>query len=101
MWKRRQYRPAWLWSVIEVLKESKQIAKDIQIKCDVAGGGNSRGAHNCRNCDHQILKAIKSFSLSQNVKEFDNLDCECKEKWYDQLDIENLSFGSLVDFPGG
>ncbi|RLI63915.1 MAG: TIGR01210 family radical SAM protein [Candidatus Asgardarchaeum californiense] len=101
LWKRRQYRPAWLWSIIEVLKESKRIAKDIQIKCDVAGGGNSRGAHNCRNCDHQILKAIKSFSLSQNVKEFDNLDCECKEKWYDQLDIENLSFGSLVDFPGG
>jgi hypothetical protein len=97
LWKRKQYRPAWLWSVVEILKTSKKIARDVRIKCDIVGGGSIRGAHNCKSCDRKVLEAISSFSLSQNTKAFKDLDCECKEKWLDQLDIENIGFGSLVD----
>jgi radical SAM enzyme (TIGR01210 family) len=97
LWKRKQFRPAWLWSVVEILKKSKRIAGDIQVKCDIAGGGNIRGAHNCKECDHVFLNAISSFSLSQKINLFKNLDCSCKDKWLDQLDIEDLGFGSLID----
>jgi len=100
LWKRRQYRPAWLWSVVEILKTSKKIAGDIQIKCDVVGGGSIRGAHNCKICNRGFLDSIAKFSLSQNTKVFENLDCECKERWLDQLDIGDLGFGSLVDMAG-
>jgi len=96
LWKRRQFRPAWLWSVVEILKQSKQIT-DAHIKCDIAGGGNIRGAHNCKTCDRKILDAIADFSLSQDTKVFNDLDCDCKQNWLDQLDIENLGFGSLVN----
>ncbi len=99
LWKRKQYRSAWLWSIVEILKQSKKTT-DARIKCDIAGGGSIRGAHNCRECDRKFLDAIAEFSLSQNVKVFNDLDCECKEKWLDQLDIENLSFGSFVNFSG-
>ena len=99
LWKRKQYRPAWLWSVVELLKQSKKLT-DAHIKCDIAGGGSMRGAHNCRSCDHMFLDAIADFSLSQDTKVFEDLDCECKETWLDQLDIENVSFGSFVDFSG-
>jgi hypothetical protein len=97
LWKRDQYRPAWLWSVVEYLRQSKKIT-DAHVKCDVVGGGSMRGAHNCGSCDRMVLDAIARFSLSQNTVAFNNLECSCKEQWRDQLDSENLSFGSLVDY---
>jgi len=100
LWKRREYRPPWLFSIVEILKESKEIASNLRIKCDIAGGGNIRGAHNCRDCDRKFLDAITDFSLNQKTKVFDNLDCKCREKWLDQLDLEGLSFGSCANMYG-
>lgn len=97
LWKRDQYRPPWLWSVVEILKQH-QAHSEVHIKCDTVGGGNARGAHNCGACDRKILSAIGQFSLSQKHSLFNGLTCECKEKWHDQLDLENLSFGSFPDF---
>jgi radical SAM enzyme (TIGR01210 family) len=97
LWKRNQYRPPWLWSIVEYLQQSKNIT-DAYVKCDVVGGGSRRGAHNCGICDHKVLNAIEEFSLTQKDDVFKDLTCDCKEKWRDQLDLESLSFGSLVDF---
>ena len=97
LWNRGMYRPAWLFSVVEILKKSKELAKNIRIKCDIAGGGSIRGAHNCRECDAQFLKTISDFSLSQDTNVFNNLNCSCHDKWLDQLDVENLGFGSHID----
>jgi len=100
LWKRREYRPPWLFSVVEILKESKKITNNVLLKCDISGGGSIRGPHNCKSCDKNYLKAISDFSLSQKINVFNNLNCECKEKWLDQLDLEELSFGSLVNMYG-
>jgi radical SAM enzyme (TIGR01210 family) len=99
-WKRKQFRSAWLWSVVEILKTGKKVIGKKRIQCDIAGGGSIRGAHNCTTCDDKFLDAIADFSLMQDVKVFENLNCNCKEKWLDQLDIEDLTFGSIVDFSG-
>lgn len=99
LWRRKEYSPPWFWSVVEVLKESKKnIGKNnVLLKCDIAGGGNIRGAHNCKECDNKFLKSINDFSLKQDPCVFDNLSCECKNKWMDQLEIEDLSFGSIIN----
>jgi radical SAM enzyme (TIGR01210 family) len=97
LWKRNHYRPPWLWSIVEFLRQSNNIT-DTFVKCDVVGGGSMRGAHNCSSCDNTVLNAIEEFSLTQKQNVFHGLTCDCKEKWHDQLDLENLSFGSLVDF---
>jgi hypothetical protein len=97
LWRRGQYRPAWLWSVVEFLQQSKD-STDALVKCDVVGGGSKRGAHNCGACDRKVLSAIEQFSLTQQKNAFVGLSCDCQEKWRDQLDMENLSFGSCVDF---
>ena len=34
LWKRRQFRPAWLWSVVEILKTSKKIFPNTMIASD-------------------------------------------------------------------
>jgi len=100
LWKRKKYRPAWLFSIVEILKESKKIVGNLRIKCDIVGGGNIRGAHNCEFCDSKFLNAISEFSLLQDTDIFNKLDCNCKEKWLDQLDIEDLGFGSLSNMYG-
>jgi hypothetical protein len=100
LWKRNRYRPSWLYSVIQILKESKKIAPDLSIKCDISGGGKPRGPHNCINCDKVYLKQIADFSLNQDIKMFKDLECECKEKWQDQIELEKFGFGSLVNMYG-
>ena len=97
LWNRKRYRPPWLFSIVKILEESKKIAPDVFIKCDISGGGSIRGAHNCRTCDNKYLKTVSDFSLSQDYKIFKGLDCNCKENWLDLLDIEDLTFGSVVD----
>jgi len=100
LWKRREYRPPWLFSVVEILKESKKLTNNVLLKCDISGGGSIRGPHNCKPCDKSYLKAISDFSLNQELKVFNNLNCECKEKWLDQIDMEELGFGSFTNMYG-
>jgi radical SAM enzyme (TIGR01210 family) len=100
LWRRQQYRPPWLFSIVEILTEGKRILGDKIIKSDIAGGGSIRGAHNCKECDKKYLKAVSNFSLIQDVRTFKDLDCSCKDKWMDQLDLEDLGFGSLVNMYG-
>ncbi len=96
LWRREQYRPPWLFSIVQILIDGKKILGDKRIKCDVVGGGNIRGAHNCGQCDGNYIQAISDFSLKQDPSIFNNLKCSCYDKWLDQLDLEDLGFGSLV-----
>ncbi len=100
LWKRGQYRPPWLFSIIQILEEGKKILRDKIIKCDIVAGGTTRGAHNCTKCDKDYLRAISDFSLKQNINVFKNIECNCSEKWLDQIDLEDLSFGSFTNIYG-
>jgi radical SAM enzyme (TIGR01210 family) len=97
LWQRKQYRPSWLYTIIEILKKSKKNSKNLRLKCDIAGGGSIRGAHNCRNCDKEFLDLISIFSIKNDLSLFNDVSCNCYDKWQDQIDFENLGFGSLVD----
>lgn len=92
LWRRGDYRPPWLWSVVEILKRSRQeIKKSINIICDPVGGGKRRGAHNCRACDENVIQAIREFSLTQNVDVLGNLTCDCFATWMHVLEHEDFS----------
>jgi len=98
LWKRNQYRAPWLWSIIDILSQSKKIVQNTRLQCDISGGGKSRGAHNCFHCDTSFLKQITQFSLNQDPSIFQDLTCSCNEIWKDQLELESFSFGSIPDF---
>ncbi|RLF38086.1 MAG: TIGR01210 family radical SAM protein [Thermoplasmata archaeon] len=95
LWKRKEYRPPWLWSVIETIREIKKLG-NVEIKCDVTGKGSRRGAHNCKKCSNKILDIIKEFSLKQDLGVFEGAQCDCKYLWEDLLDLEMYSYGELV-----
>ncbi|HVL48703.1 MAG TPA: archaeosine biosynthesis radical SAM protein RaSEA [Candidatus Thermoplasmatota archaeon] len=94
LWTRGQYRPPWLWSVVEVLKRAKE-ATSTPVKSDPVAGGKHRGAHNCGTCDDHVLAAIQAFNVSQDVRVFSSLACACQETWRDVLDLEGFHQGPI------
>jgi radical SAM enzyme (TIGR01210 family) len=90
LWQNGEYRPAWLWSVVEVLKQSSKL-NGTRVMSSPTAGGTKRGAHNCGDCDKEVLLAIEEFSQSQDVSVLENLNCTCKELWNDILKTENIA----------
>lgn len=92
LWTRGNYRPPWLWSVLEVLREASSISDGwMKIVCDPVAGGKRRGAHNCGKCDNDIVEAIREFSLSQDPVVLDHLTCDCISQWEHALKHEDFS----------
>ncbi|MFB6111796.1 MAG: archaeosine biosynthesis radical SAM protein RaSEA [Halobacteriaceae archaeon] len=73
------YRPPWLWSVAEILKQTAET--DAIVVSDPVGHGSDRGPHNCGECDDRVQTAIKDFDLRQDPDVFDEVDCECRATW--------------------
>jgi radical SAM enzyme (TIGR01210 family) len=73
------YRPPWLWSVAEVLESTADA--DAIVVSDPVGGGESRGPHNCGECDEVVERAIKDFDLRQDPAVFGEVDCDCRHTW--------------------
>ena len=83
LYRNREYRPPWLWSLVEMLE---RIHDDIaesgaRIIVHPTAGGRPRGAHNCGSCDADVVAAIERYSVSADIREFANLDCQCRGVW--------------------
>jgi hypothetical protein len=78
-WKRRAYRPPYLWSILTLLA-----AAPVHVTCDPLGGGQKRGPHNCGTCDYEIVKGIRDFSLNGDrdlIGALLDIACRCKNEW--------------------
>ncbi|WP_456471745.1 archaeosine biosynthesis radical SAM protein RaSEA [Methanocaldococcus sp.] len=82
-YKKGEYEPPFLWSVVEVLKNVKKGL----VRCDTSGFGTLRGASNRCQCDKKIIEAIKKFNLTQD-KSYLEVDCKCKDFWKIFLETE-------------
>jgi len=94
LWRRNLYRPPWLWSAVEVLRKVSN--EGMEIISDPVAAGSIRGPHNCGRCDRKVEKAIRNFSLSQNVEDL-NVSCDCIHIWRRVLEFENYSRIPLVE----
>jgi len=90
LWRNGEYRPPWLWSVVEILQEASNI-DGVRVMSSPTGGGTRRGANNCGTCDREVLRAIEEFSLSQDSSILENLDCECRVQWREILNVEGFA----------
>jgi radical SAM enzyme (TIGR01210 family) len=88
-WKKGDYRPPWIWSLMEVMKKCAGNVS-ARLMSSPSGGGTQRGVHNCGTCDASALGAVESFSFSQNIKEIDRISCDCKRLWNESMDSETL-----------
>ena len=88
LFRNREYRPPWLWSLVEMLE---QVHDDVskagaRIIVHPTAGGRIRGAHNCGACDMDIVAAIERYSVSADIGEFAGQDCDCKRVWRTEVD---------------
>ncbi|RMF90109.1 MAG: TIGR01210 family radical SAM protein [Methanobacteriota archaeon] len=88
LWRRGEYRPPWLWSLVEVLKEITDADPGVPVLSHPTAAGKPRGAHNCGACDQTVAEAIKEFSITQDPGHLEGLDCRCKKHWKDYLLLE-------------
>ena len=87
LYRNKEYRPPWLWSLVEMIKQAH--VKTSEIGCRVivhpTAGGKVRGAHNCGSCDVEVVAAIERYSVSGEISEFHGIDCSCKSHWRAEL----------------
>ncbi len=92
LWTHGQYRPPWLWTLVEVLKTTRtKIDESVPIICDPVAAGRARGVHNCGRCDSRITEAIREFSIDQNPDTLAELECGCINLWHHVLEHEDIS----------
>jgi len=92
LWSRGEYRPPWLWTVLEILRQSSSSSGDsVRIVCDPVAAGRIRGTHNCGVCDEAVSQAIHEFSLVQDASVLEGLDCSCLSEWEHVLEHEDSS----------
>ena len=68
LWARGDYRPPWLWSLLEVLREGSKVS-ECRVFSSPSGGGTPRGVHNCEKCDKKDLGGGTRFRLCSEVGE--------------------------------
>ncbi len=90
LYRRGRYRPPWLWSVVEALREGAARRGTSRLVSFPTAGGLARGPHNCGECDARVLAAIEEASLSQEFGPLEGLVCSCQRRWQATRDLEPL-----------
>jgi len=100
IWKLGLYRPPWLNTVIHVVKNLINYAKDKKsvVVCDPVAPGSPRGAHSCnKKCDKLLNKVLEKMVLSQSA-DIDIPEC-CEKEWKKFIEEEyakqDLSYGNI------
>ena len=75
LFRNKEYRPPWLWSLVEMILRSHEHLGDESCRIIVhpTAGGKIRGAHNCGQCDSEVVAAIERYSVSGDTEEFSHL----------------------------
>lgn len=82
LWRTGQYRPPWMWSVVEVLNRTRELAPHIM--CHPVAVGKYRGIRNgnCK-CTFVLAKKIQEYSVTNDTIVH---ACECKNQWEKEME---------------
>lgn len=86
LYKEGNYRPPWLWSVVEVLKSLRETG--MPVVSLITASGKKRGAHNGHACDRKFSDGIRRYSETLDYSHLDQLQCGCYEDWKNFVDTE-------------
>lgn len=87
--KKKCFRVPWLWSLISILKETHSMGT-IFVGGEVFLPLPKETAHNCSICTAQVRDKLNKFNETQDIKLFDNLDCDCISDWKKDLDRREI-----------
>jgi radical SAM enzyme (TIGR01210 family) len=87
LFRKNLYRPPWLWSIIEVIRQLPP-GKEVRVGGIVVYPRPVQVAYNCDRCTGRIQKKLQEYNLIQDRKIFDDLQCTCKNLWRDELNAD-------------
>ncbi|MBI32153.1 MAG: TIGR01210 family radical SAM protein [Euryarchaeota archaeon] len=94
----REYRPPWLWSLVEMIKNvhddvqpvsAENASEGCRIIVHPTAAGMVRGSRNCGECDREVAAAIERYSVSADIHDFDDIECECQNVWKNEIQLDN------------
>lgn len=80
MFREKKFTPPWLWSIIEVVKRT-YFLDHIHLGGFQDNPPPIATPANCDQCTEKIKKIFQRFRETNEIKLFDNLDCNCKKDW--------------------
>jgi len=75
-----EYRPPWLWSVVEVVRRIAPRGP-VQVGLSDEGRNPQRAAHNCDRCSVRVREALATFNLDRESGPLTELSCNCRADW--------------------
>jgi radical SAM enzyme (TIGR01210 family) len=108
----REYRPPWLWSLVEMIKNVHEDVRPVSAENASSGcriivhptaAGMIRGSHNCGQCDQEVAAAIERYSVSADLIEFNGIECSCQMNWKNEIELDGalpLPLGMNLDRRG-
>jgi hypothetical protein len=91
------YHLPWLWSIIEVIKQTSHLGKVLVGLFKFYPSPDSVPS-NCDTCNNQIMNAIIKYNRTLKIEPFDQLYCECAEEWKEVLNGSNDFYKNLMNF---
>lgn len=92
LWRRGSYQPPWMWSILEIIKKTRESLK-IPIIMDTSGFGSRRGPYNCKKCNKKLKSLIIHSNLDQSIPE--EFECQCKSKWEADVNYSHLNRSNI------
>lgn len=87
--KKNLFKPPWLWSVVEVIKDSKKYGEVVVGSFFESPAGSLPS--NCKKCSQRVTKALFRHNISQDFDELKRLDCDCKKVWEREINSLRLN----------
>lgn len=90
LWKKKMYKPPWLWSVLEAVKK---LPRSLRERVIIKGMFRAMPepllyARNCELCTQTVIDSIGRFDLTGDYEHLAELEdiCECKNIWAEEMD---------------
>jgi len=84
LWKKGSYKPPWIWSLIEIINNTRKTLK-IPTIMDTSGLGTPRGPYNCKKCNMKLKKLIIESNLTQKTIPW--IKCDCYRNWIAEKEL--------------
>ncbi len=96
MFKNDLFKPPWLWSIIEVVKRS-EIKGKLLIGMFKFYPSPEHVPQNCPKCSEKVIEAFKKFNQTFDKGVFDEINCECKKKWEEEVNQIQPPFSEVLN----
>lgn len=93
------YNPPYIWSIIEVVKQCKQLNLTGKLIVGLFQfyPSPNKIPYNCEQCSDRAIQALIHYNRTLDANAFDGLNCQCKKQWEDLLKKEPLPFETRLE----